>query len=394
MLQEGGADVANARGEYGAPPLHWLAIYGPIIAPEEERAALRLLLAGGARTSGVFDDTGRSPLMVAAETNNMRLARFLIEEAHAPVSERASATGQTALLCACRLGRSDDAEMLIMLLGAGADADVEVRDRNWDRFTPLRSCVYYERTASMRVLLDLGASVNVITADERTPLIEACGNGIWLCDDRWPLFQKLLRLSTAETRRLLRHGDSAVDLLAQWLRPSHYSSVLPVGEALRVKERCRWAIAELLASGARLRRPENVSVVLPIAASVIARHEADLAARRAETCSWSAHEAFVGLSLDFGELRDSERAAAQRRARSAALERELEEMGAGTAGSSSNGDEAGGRTKERGENDAAVGQAGAGTESKRVSERGRAGARGDESPATMSRGVGGGGGGK
>jgi len=108
-----------------------------------------------------------------------------------------------------------------------------------------------------------------------------------------------------------------------------------------MKERCRWAIAELLTAGAQLLRPQSASVVLPIAASVLPRQEADLAARRAETCSWSAHEAFVGLSLDFGELRDAGRAAAQRRARSAALERELEEMGVGTAGSSSNGDEAG-----------------------------------------------------
>jgi len=46
-----------------------------------------------------------------------------------------------------------------MLLGAGAGADVEVLGR-WDRLTPLYSCVQDGRTASMRVLLDLGASVD------------------------------------------------------------------------------------------------------------------------------------------------------------------------------------------------------------------------------------------
>jgi hypothetical protein len=53
-------------------------------------------------------------------------------------------------------------------------------------------------------------------------------------------------------------------------------------------------MAELLASGAPV-RPENVARVLPIAASLSAGQHAELAAPRAELCSWRAHETFVGL---------------------------------------------------------------------------------------------------
>jgi len=90
-------------------------------------------------------------------------------------------------------------------------------------------------------------------------------------------------------------------------------------------------------------RPENAALVLPIAAPQRARQEAELVARRAELCSWRAHETFVGLSPDLKELREAEREAEAKRARVAALERELRELGGGQreTESSSDGSEGG-----------------------------------------------------
>jgi len=100
-------------------------------------------------------------------------------------------------------------------------------------------------------------------------------------------------------------------------------------------------MAELLASGAPV-LPENAARVLPLAASLSASQQADLAARPAELCSWRAHESFVDLALDVTELREAEREVEEKRARAAALERELRELGGGgqrEAESSSGGSE-------------------------------------------------------
>jgi len=97
-------------------------------------------------------------------------------------------------------------------------------------------------------------------------------------------------------------------------------------------------MAELLASGPPL-RPDIAARVLPIVASLSAVQHAKLTARRAELCSWRAHETFVGLSLDAKELREAEREVEAKRARVAALEQELQALGDGTDdGSSSDGD--------------------------------------------------------
>jgi hypothetical protein len=203
------------------------------------------------------------------------------------------------------------------------------------------------------LLLDRGAVIDVIDKFGGTPLIMACVSGIWLRDEGWPLFQEILRRSSAKTRcARWRNGyyTSAVDLLARSL--NRY--LLPSQEAgMRAQKRRCWAIAELLASGAPV-RPKYAAPVLPIAAQLSARQEAELAARRAELSSWRAHETFVGMSLDVKELRKAERELEEKRARVAALERELRELEGGqreTEGSS--GGSEGGEGDDESESDCA-----------------------------------------
>jgi len=197
LLREGGADV-DARDAWGETLIIWLARFGSRARcscrydDEEEKAARDLLVSAGARTSGVFNNHGYTPLMMAASHNNTRFAPFLIEEAGAPVDERSPSDGYTAL------HRCEGAEMVALLLDAGAAVDTGADDGR----TPLFAFVSASGMAATRLLLDRGASVDVIDKYGSTPLIEACGGGgYWLRDEHWPLFQKILRRSSSKTRR-------------------------------------------------------------------------------------------------------------------------------------------------------------------------------------------------
>jgi len=287
-------------------PIFWLARYSSTFDEEAEKAARDLLVSAGAHTSGVFSNDGFSPLMMAATFNNTRFARFLIEETGVPVHERSPSDGRTALHF-CK-----GAKMAAVLLDAGADVVALANDGG----TPLFQSVGNGCIVATRLLLDRGASVDVIDEDGWTPLIMACGCRAWLRDEgAWPVFQEILRRSSADTRRSVCVNHSAVDFLVKL--PGQDVPPFEEEDPRAQKRRC-WAIAELLASGARA-RPENAAHVLPIVASLSAGQHAEVAARRAELFSWRAHEAFVSLSLDVKELREAEREAEERRARVAAL---------------------------------------------------------------------------
>jgi len=325
LLRERGVQV-DARDSFEATPIIWLAQYGSTYDDDEEKAARDLLVSAGVLTSGVFDKIGWSPLMVAAEENHVRLARSLIEEAGAPVDERDPRDGCTALHF-CK-----GAEMAALLLDAGAAVNALANDGG----TPLFQSVGSGCIVATCLLLDRGASVDVVDEHGCTPLIMACHHRGWLRDEAgWPLFQEILRRSSAETRRAQLGNTSAVDILEIYFDETDPQSE---EEDLRVQKRCCWAMAELQASGAPL-RPDRAAPVLPIAASLSAGQHAELVARRAALSSWRAHETFVGLSLDVEELWEAEREAEERRARVAALELELQALGSGTDdGSGSDGD--------------------------------------------------------
>ena len=112
--------------------------------------------------------------------------------------------------------------------------------------------------------------MDVIGSDGYTPLIEACEySHIWLRDKGWPVFQELERRSSDETRCAERNFEGvpegrAADLLARQMTTVlvQRGPSLSEEEELRVQKRRRWAIAELLASGAPL-RPDNAAALLP-----------------------------------------------------------------------------------------------------------------------------------
>jgi hypothetical protein len=126
---------------------------------------------------------------------------------------------------------------------------------------------------------------------------------------------EIFRLSSAETRRAVYDGCSAVEYMIL------YHGARPF-EPWRAQ-----LISDLLAAGAPV-QPQYRARVLPIAAAHAARREAELAACQSMAHDWRAHETFVGLSLDVRELREAERAVEERRARVAALELELCALGA------------------------------------------------------------------
>lgn len=184
--------------------------------------------------------------------------------------------------------------MVAVLLDAGADIDAQ--DNNGD--TPLILCMSHCCAAPARLLLERGASVDIAAADGTTPLIAACADRSWFSDDdgRWAVFQEILSRSSTATRCavFVSDGGSAVDDLGYSLRLDK----APFDEdTLRVRERRRWAIAELLRSGAPV-LPRFVRTVLPIAVALSAEQHAELAARRSERRRWRAHLTFVDWSLD------------------------------------------------------------------------------------------------
>jgi len=168
LLQEGGAEVVIAPDSIGETPIFRLARYSSAYDDGEEKAARDLLISVGALTWGVFSDLGRSPLMVAARYNSTRLARFLIEEAGAPVDELSPSDRYTAL------HRCGGDEMGALLLDAGAAADARADD-GW---TPVFQSASMQYIATTRMLLDRGASIDVITSIGATPFFFFFDGGV------------------------------------------------------------------------------------------------------------------------------------------------------------------------------------------------------------------------
>jgi hypothetical protein len=197
-------------------------------------------------------------------------------------------------------------------------------DVNKHPWPPIFGLLHEGDSSAVQCLLGHGASADVAQRDGTTPLLMACVDAD--LPGHRDVLPELLRLSSAETRRGVDgDGSSAVDVL-----------VSSMGERdLPLEPWHKQLIVELLVAKAPV-LPENMGSVLPIVAERAQRRQDELAARRSEPRGWRAQEQLVGLALDFGELRETDRTVEERRVRLAALEREA---GSTESDNSSGGEE-------------------------------------------------------
>jgi len=345
ILARNGADV-NARDELGRTPLSWLAdaardheaalecllrlgadADAQAPAPEEDgdcpqntplidllqRAprlaswvvpCARTLVARGARASRIFNALGRSPLAAAVASANVAAVRFLLEEARVPVDERNPVTEATALHgCASPSYVAERDAICELLLDAGADVDAtDAAGR-----TPLWWSAKSLYRSTLLLLLKRGASPDVIDRDGCSSLAAAVGDlpTYSPCRDA---VEELLRLSSPETLRATRclDGRSALDALVRFS-----------GNPAALRPWCPWrrkVASVMLALGVPV-LPGHAAHVLPVAAARADASLAELAAWHAELGSWRGRETFVGVALDFAELRAAERGVEERRRR-------------------------------------------------------------------------------
>jgi hypothetical protein len=166
----------------------------------------------------------------------------------------------------------------------------------------------YGDPAMIRALVSRGASVNVRGRYGRTPLISAADAND--TPARADTISELLRLSSVETRRASPYGQSAADSLVdyQLYDDSPFDA---------------WHIdvlSQMLASGATL-KPENASRLLPFAARLARRREAQVTTiERSAGSSWRLQDEVVQLAFDFVDLRGAEEAVRRRERRVRELE--------------------------------------------------------------------------
>lgn len=151
LLKDG--DIINKWNEFrqGDSALHY--------AKNKETAELLL-------ESGALVDAGRfswTPLMAAVRFGRRDVVRVLLArgaDAKRTVPRKEPGAGRNALFCAtsgCHLAPDDRAEIVSVLLDAGADASVFELETEW---TPLHDACLSGDEAVASLLLDAGANVN------------------------------------------------------------------------------------------------------------------------------------------------------------------------------------------------------------------------------------------
>ncbi len=118
---------------------------------------------------GVMPDGYGQALLAACEKSDAKTVALLIT-AGAKVN-KANEDGETPLLVASRLGRT---EIVKLLIAAGADVNKANED---DGCTPLHLAVYPGRTEIVKLLIAAGADVNKAAKNGSTPLHVASYNG-------------------------------------------------------------------------------------------------------------------------------------------------------------------------------------------------------------------------
>lgn len=165
-----GRHPAKTTDARGVPLIRWCAYYGDV-------TAIRMLLANGEELTSLganYDLSG------AAFHGHWRLCEFLIEHG-ADVDWADPATGETALHSAlCTTNRAAYDLVLQVLLAVGADPnrvtkpDAEtgsfMRDCRTKAETPLHRAAAFGTEATIKLLLDAGATIDARDMHGDTPL--------------------------------------------------------------------------------------------------------------------------------------------------------------------------------------------------------------------------------
>ncbi len=179
-------DLLKSRDESGLSPVLVAAYTG------HARLAGRIAVATAATANGldIFD---------AATTGQVETVRALLSSERAEVDDHGP-DGYTALHLAAFFGHL---EVVRLLLGRGADPNAVAL--NESRVTPLHGAVAARHRDTSSILLALGASPNVVQLGGWTPLHAAARNGDEALVD-------MLLLRGADTTRKSDDGKTAAEL--------------------------------------------------------------------------------------------------------------------------------------------------------------------------------------
>jgi ankyrin repeat protein len=164
-LAQGGAD-ANARDRYRRTPLHVAAYMG-------RHETMRALVKAGANPNALEHDR-YDIVTIAAVADDVATLRVALEVGCSAKNVTSRYDG-TALIAAAHLGHD---EVVRTLIRAGAPLD-HVNNLGWTAL--IESIVLGDggqrHTATLKVLVDAGANVNLGDRDGRTPLELARARG-------------------------------------------------------------------------------------------------------------------------------------------------------------------------------------------------------------------------
>jgi uncharacterized protein len=243
-LLEHGADVNAAQGD-GMTALHWAATNQDvevarslIYAGANVRAATRLsavtplwlaaqsgdavmvyMLLDNKAEADAANSDGVTPLMIASASGNPDAVHILIERGANPNAAE-KAYGQTPLMFAAV---SNEADVIAVVVEKGADVAAATKVRTsaasepMGGLTALHYAVRQGNVEAVDALLERGADINQVSADDTTPLMLATING------RFDLAMHLLERGADATIATAAGGTPLYRVLdLQWAPKSPY----------------------------------------------------------------------------------------------------------------------------------------------------------------------------
>lgn len=189
----------------------------------------RLVELGG-RVDKPCDEDSYFPLHVAASFSDARLCRLLVQLG-ADVNQKAGSLRETALHAAAGVRDPKSADVVDVLVKAGADPNVLDKD-GW---TPLHTCAAFGCAQTARVLIEHGARVDLLNNYERTSLMEACRHGQ---TDVVAVFLEVGAKIEDVTRAMeLSKTDQVANLLDAYLESNLLDSSTPEAESASKRPR-------------------------------------------------------------------------------------------------------------------------------------------------------------